>query len=152
MKKDYTPGNGNAKKKKKRKGYKTRMTHFFPQRLMIILGSVTVSFGFCCFFFMVVDPKASILHLTPEQERIVDLRILDNHVQISSQIKFSHIKECLREPRYYCYTIAGILTNIPNGAIFTFMTILISHFGFSVKYKLNYNKCISIEPTQIQTV
>jgi hypothetical protein len=148
MKKDYTPGNGNAKKKAE----DTRLIFSFPQRLMIILGSVTVSFGFCCFFFMVVDPKASILHLTPEQEKIVDLRILDNHVRISTQIKFSHIKECLREPRYYCYTTAGILTNIPNGAIFTFMTILISHFGFSVKYKLNYDKCISIKLTQMETV
>ncbi|KAI8886243.1 MFS general substrate transporter [Backusella circina FSU 941] len=117
------------------------------QWLMVILGSVTIAFGFFCFCFMVVDPKASVLRLTPEQERVVDLRMLDNDVQISREIKFTHIKECLREPRYYCYTIAGIITNIPNGAFFTFISILISSFGFS-----NLNSIIMATPCGVFSI
>ncbi|KAI8886225.1 MFS general substrate transporter [Backusella circina FSU 941] len=101
------------------------------QWLMIILGSFTVLWGILLLFFMVDDPKSKTLGLTPEQEKIVDLRILDNAVVVSKKINYDQIKECLKEPRYYCYVLVSIFTNLQTGSLQTFSSIIISNFGYS---------------------
>jgi ACS family allantoate permease-like MFS transporter len=100
---------------------------------MIILGSVTAFCGLCCFFFLADDPKSKLLRLTPEEEEIANLRTLDNAVTVSRKINYKHITESLKEPRYYCYIIAGLLVNLQNGSMMTFSAIITSNFGYSVR-------------------
>ncbi|KAI8879696.1 MFS general substrate transporter [Backusella circina FSU 941] len=101
------------------------------QWLMIMLGAITVFFGLCCFFFLADDPKSKLLRLTEEEENIADLRTLDNAVTISRNINYKHILESLKEPRYYCYIIAGLLANLQNGSMMTFSAIITSNLGYS---------------------
>jgi ACS family allantoate permease-like MFS transporter len=109
---------------------------------MIILGSVTVVFGFFCFFLLVDDPKSKMLRLTPEEEKAVDNRKLDNAVVITRDFKFSHIVESLKEPRYYCFIFTSLLFNLQNGALGTFQSIITAGFGFSVIQTITFFQCM----------
>lgn len=99
---------------------------------MIILGSITVFFGVFCFFLLVDDPKSRLLHLTPEEEKLVADRSLDNAVVRTKVVKTAHMFEALREPRFYCFFFASMLVNFQNGAMNTFSSIITTGFGFSV--------------------
>lgn len=66
------------------------------QWIMIILGAVTMLFGFISFFLMVDNPKAKVLRLTPQEEKIVDERMRDNAVVHSREIKIEHVYESLK--------------------------------------------------------
>ncbi|KAF7727465.1 hypothetical protein EC973_007534 [Apophysomyces ossiformis] len=101
------------------------------QWIMIILGAVTVLFGLICFFFLVDKPKSRFLRLTPEQEKAVDVRLQDNNVVRTNEIKISHMIEALKEPRFYCFIFASMLYNVQNGAMGIFSAIITAGFGFS---------------------
>ncbi|KAI8886242.1 MFS general substrate transporter [Backusella circina FSU 941] len=100
------------------------------QWLMILLGVFTILWGILILFLMVGDPKSKLLSLTPEQEQIVDHRILDNAVVVSQKINYQHIKESLLEPRYYCLVFGAILVSLQIGSLQTFSSIIISNFGY----------------------
>ncbi|KAG1249236.1 hypothetical protein G6F68_013443 [Rhizopus microsporus] len=101
------------------------------QWIMIILGAVTIFFGFICFFFMVDNPKAKVLHLTAEQEKIVDERKADNAVVQTKQFKMSHIYESLRESRFYAMNLIALLITFQNSALSNFNTTITMGFGFT---------------------
>lgn len=105
---------------------------FHYSRMMIILGVVTIFFGFVCFFALIDDPYSRFLNLTPAMREIVAERQRDNAVVHSKETKLYQIKEALKEPRYYCFVIASMLINFQNGALNTFSTIITSGFGFTV--------------------
>ncbi|KAI9359491.1 major facilitator superfamily domain-containing protein [Pilaira anomala] len=101
------------------------------QWIMIILGSVTIAFGIFCFFLLVDNPKSKFLRLTPDEKKVVELRTIDNSTIITREIKFHHMLEALKEPRYYCFIFASLLYNLQNGALNTFSSIITAGFGFS---------------------
>ena len=101
-------------------------------RLMIILGAVTMFFGIVIFFCLIDNPRSRFLKLTPEQSQIVDERQRDNTTVITKEIKWSHITESLKEPRYYFFCLASMLINFQNGALNTFSAIITKGFGFAV--------------------
>ncbi|KAG0166807.1 hypothetical protein DFQ28_010695 [Apophysomyces sp. BC1034] len=101
------------------------------QWIMIILGAITVLFGIICFFLLVDRPKSRFLHLTPEEEKAVEQRLQDNNVVRTDKIKFSHMIEAVKEPRFYCFIFASMLLNIQNGALGIFSSIITAGFGFS---------------------
>ncbi|KAG0162456.1 hypothetical protein DFQ28_004452 [Apophysomyces sp. BC1034] len=101
------------------------------QWIMIILGAVTVLFGVICFFLLVDQPKSRFLRLTPEQEKAVEVRLLDNNVIRTNKVKISHMVEALKEPRFYCFIFASLLLNVQNGALGIFSAIITAGFGFS---------------------
>lgn len=106
------------------------------QWIMIILGAITIVFGLFSFFFMVDNPKAKVLRLSPEEEKIVELRMKDNAVVRSKEIKWSHVYEALKEPRFYAFCVAGLLINLQNSALNTFSAIITKGFGFTVSIYL----------------
>jgi ACS family allantoate permease-like MFS transporter len=99
---------------------------------MILLGSVTVVFGVCCFFLLVDHPTSKYLRLTPEQEQVVKIRTIDNSTVITKEIKYSQMIEALKEPRFYCFIFASLLFNLQNGALTIFSSIITAGFGFDV--------------------
>ncbi|KAG0163724.1 hypothetical protein DFQ28_011304 [Apophysomyces sp. BC1034] len=100
------------------------------QWMMIILGSVTIIFGCFTFFFLVDTPKSRFLHLTKEEEQIVNDRMLDNKVVRTKEVKKSHMWESLKEPRFYSYIMVSLLLSLQNGALSTFTGIITKGFGF----------------------
>jgi hypothetical protein len=58
---------------------------------------------------MIGDPKTSMLRSTPDEMNVIDMRMTDSGVTESGKINYNHIKESLKEPRYYCYIISIIL-------------------------------------------
>ena len=102
------------------------------QWIMIILGAITMVFGIFSFFFMVDNPRAKVLRLTPEEEKIVDLRTRDNAVVRNKTINTSHIFESLNEPRFYIFCLASMLLNFQNSALNTFSALITKGFGFTV--------------------
>ncbi|GAN07299.1 MFS allantoate transporter protein [Mucor ambiguus] len=101
------------------------------QWIMIILGAVTVVFGLFCFFLLVDNPKSKFLKLTTDEKKVAELRTIDNATIITKEIKWHHMVESLKEPRYYCFIFASLLFNLQNGALNTFSAIITAGFGFS---------------------
>lgn len=99
---------------------------------MIILGAATMAFGIFCFFLLVDNPRSKFLRLSPDELKVVELRIIDNSTVVTKEIKFHHMLEALKEPRYYCFIFASLLYNLQNGALNTFSSIITAGFGFSV--------------------
>ena len=59
----------------------------------------------------------------------------DNAVVRTKEIKFAHMIEALKEPRFYCFFFTSLLVNFQNGAMNTFSSIITKGFGFSVSKK-----------------
>ncbi|KAI9319477.1 major facilitator superfamily domain-containing protein [Dichotomocladium elegans] len=99
--------------------------------LMLILGVITIAIGAAVFFLLIDNPRSRFLRLTEEQKVIVEDRLRDNAVVVSKKLKYYQILEALKEPRYYCFSIASLLVNLQNGGITTFSSIITAGFGFS---------------------
>lgn len=95
----------------------------------IIFGALTVILGILTFFFLVDNPKSKLLRLTPEQERIVDLRSQDNAVIRDKQFNLKHIIEALCEPRYYLIALGMIGINLQVGGVYVFSAQFIQTLG-----------------------
>lgn len=99
---------------------------------MIIWGAVTTFLGFLFFFFLPDKPRSRWFRLTPEEEKIVDERTLDNAVVRNKEIKPEHMMDALKEPRFYCYVLISFLLNLQNGCVTIFSSQIIKNMGFSV--------------------
>lgn len=100
---------------------------------MIILGVITIAFGVCCFFLLVDNPQSKLLRVTAKEKEVIKLRTLDNATVVTKEVKFHHIIEAVKEPRFYCFIFASLLFNLQNGALNTFSAIITAGFGFSVR-------------------
>ncbi|KAI7859821.1 major facilitator superfamily domain-containing protein [Circinella umbellata] len=101
------------------------------QWCMIIWGVITFLLGIAFFFFLADHPKSRWFHLTPEEELIVEERLRDNTVVQNPVINMAHIKEGLRDPRFYCYLGISFFCNLQNGSVTIFSSQIISQMGFS---------------------
>lgn len=101
------------------------------QWIMIILGIVTIIFGFFCFFLMVDNPRSKVLNLSEEEMKIVEQRTLDNAVVKTKDFKMSHIYESLKESRFYALNLISLLITLQNSALSNFNTTITLGFGFT---------------------
>ncbi|KAI9309366.1 major facilitator superfamily domain-containing protein [Cunninghamella echinulata] len=101
------------------------------QYTYIIWGSITFVEGIIFFIFLPDKAKSRWFSLTPEEERIVDERSLDNGVAENTKFNKAHIWEALRDPKYYCYIFISALCNLQNGSLTVFSSQLIVEFGFT---------------------
>ncbi|KAI9026455.1 major facilitator superfamily domain-containing protein [Phycomyces nitens] len=101
------------------------------QWIMIILGSLTAIVGLFSFFFLIDNPKSRALGLNAEQEILVEERTRDNAVVRTSLMKKSQILEALREPRFWCFSIACLFINLQNGAMTIYSSQITMGFGFT---------------------
>lgn len=97
---------------------------------MILFGSFTCLLGFIYFVFLPDRPTSRWFRLTEEEKDIVEERSRDNAVVPTVTINYDQIKEALREPRFYCYTLISLFGNFQNGALTSFSTIIIKNLGF----------------------
>ncbi|ORX51984.1 MFS general substrate transporter [Hesseltinella vesiculosa] len=99
--------------------------------IMIILGSVTVAFGFFCFFFLIDNPKSKLICRDEKTRAILAERTLDNAVVRNKTIKVAHMIEAVKELRFWCFVFAALLINMQNGALSTYSSLITNSLGFS---------------------
>lgn len=75
------------------------------------------------------NPRSKLLRLTPEQEKIVDLRTQDNAVVRNNKFNPKHILEALCELRYYLIIVAIICINMANGGLLFFSAQFVQTLG-----------------------
>ncbi|CAO3654040.1 unnamed protein product [Cunninghamella echinulata] len=98
--------------------------------IMIILGVVTIAFGFFCFFFLIDNPDSKHISSSDEVKAIITERILDNAVVRTKEIKTKHMIESLKEPRFYCFVLTSMFISFQNGALTSFSALITKSLGF----------------------
>ncbi|CAO3610416.1 unnamed protein product [Cunninghamella blakesleeana] len=101
------------------------------QYIYIIWGTITFVEGIAVFIFLPDKTKSRWFSLTPEEEKIVDERSLDNGVVENPKFNRTQIWEAFKDPKYYSYILISMLCNLQNGSLTTFSSQLIVDFGFS---------------------
>lgn len=104
----------------------------------IIWGAVTIAFGILVFLFFPDVPKSRWYKLTEEEEKIVDARTQDNAVVRVKEIKWHHIREALKEPRYYLLNLTAVCNNFQNAALVSFSSLIVEGLGFDVRIFVQY--------------
>lgn len=109
----------------------TNALSFVVYRCMIIWGIVTVVLGIALFLWLPDKAKSRWFRLTPEEELIVEERTKDNAVVANKVFKIAHIKEALKEPRFYCVCFISLFVNLQNGCLTIFSSQIIKSMGFT---------------------
>ncbi|KAI9488689.1 major facilitator superfamily domain-containing protein [Zychaea mexicana] len=99
--------------------------------LMIIWGSITVLFGILLFVFLPDTPYSRWFRLSEQEKKLMDARLLENGTVVTHRINLDHIKESLRDPRYYCYILITMLFVLQVACSTTFSSQMIHSMGFS---------------------
>ncbi|KAI8142113.1 major facilitator superfamily domain-containing protein [Fennellomyces sp. T-0311] len=97
----------------------------------LIWGLITILASISATFFLPDDPYSKRFRLTPEQKELVDERVQDSAVMRRTLIRWGHIHEALREPRFYCQFLIGFCASMPMGCIGVFSSQIIQEMGYS---------------------
>lgn len=102
--------------------------------LFVVTGTITVFVGLLISFWIPDEPTNAVFLSQREKLMVVD-RIKSNQQGFGNhKIKLHQIKEALTDIRTLLYFLFSICSNIPNGGITNFMTILLSQdFQYSSK-------------------
>lgn len=100
------------------------------QILFLVVGLFTMVIGALVIWLLPDNPMSSRLS---HAEKVVAIeRVRENHTGIENKIlKPSQIAECLRDPQVLLLSLITIAASVPNGAVSSFQSIVISSFGFS---------------------
>ncbi|KEF56759.1 uncharacterized protein A1O9_06949 [Exophiala aquamarina CBS 119918] len=102
------------------------------QWLFVILGIVTFLWGILLFFVLPSSPKDA-KFLSAEQKSRAIARICENQTGLNEdrRWKWAQAVEALTDPKIWLVVIYQLAIAIPNGAVTTFMSLVISGIGFS---------------------
>lgn len=105
--------------------------------LFIITGVITIFVGALIAFWIPDDPSKA-RFLTEREKLMVVERIRSNQQGFGNhQIKKHQIAEAVKDIRTWLYFLFTVSSNIPNGGITNFMSILLhTDFGYSTKDSL----------------
>jgi ACS family allantoate permease-like MFS transporter len=115
--------------------------------LFIITGLITIATG-VLFFLHIPDYPSEAWFLNDEETELVVERIRTNQQGFGNRhFKMYQFKEAMLDLNTWLYFFFGIASNIPNGALTNFGSILLhSDFGFSSKESLLMNMpCGAVE-------
>ena len=105
--------------------------------LFVVTGCITIFVGFLIYFHLPDDPSKA-WFLNEREKLMVVERIRDNQQGFGNHhIKWYQVKEAFMDVRTWLYFIFSVGSNIPNGGLTNFMSILIKNdFGYSTKDSL----------------
>lgn len=105
--------------------------------LFVITGVITIFIGILIFLWIPDDPSKA-RFLSKREKLMVVQRIRSNQQGFGNhEIKKYQIIEALKDVRTWLYFLFTVSSNIPNGGISSFMSILLnSDFGYSSKETL----------------
>lgn len=99
------------------------------QILFLLYGLVTIVVGICVILFLPDNPMKS--RLSDTEKVFIINRIRGNETGIENKhLKWSQVKEVFLDIRSWIIAVIVISTNVPNGAVSSFQSIIISSFGF----------------------
>lgn len=99
------------------------------QILFLLYGLVTVAVGICVIIFLPDNPMRS--KLTNAEKIFIINRIRGNKTGIENKrMKWAQVKEVFLDVRTWIIALIVISTNVPNGAVSSFQSIIISSIGF----------------------
>ncbi|PVI05505.1 MFS general substrate transporter [Periconia macrospinosa] len=102
------------------------------QIMFLVVGIITISAGVVVVIFLPDNPMSSRLS---HAEKVVAIeRLRENNTGIENKtFKFYQFVETLRDPQVWLLAYITTGASIPNGAVGSFQSVLISSFGFSDK-------------------
>lgn len=97
------------------------------QVLFLLFGLITIVIGILTFFFLPDSPFKS--RLSPEEKLYIIERVRENQTGIENKrFKWLHFKEVILDIRTWLLSLIVILTNVPNGAVSSFSSIIIEKY------------------------
>ncbi|KAF2102537.1 MFS general substrate transporter [Rhizodiscina lignyota] len=100
------------------------------QLLFLIFGLITIVAGILVFFFIPDTPMKS--RLTHDEKLYAIERIRENQTGIENKhLKPKQIWEILCDSHTWMISLIIITSNIPNGAVSSFSSIIIENFGYT---------------------
>lgn len=100
------------------------------QIVFLLYGLVTIAIGVLVILFLPDNPMNS--RLSDTEKLAVIERLRENQTGIQNKhIKWPHVKEALLDIKTWLLALIVIATNIPNGAVSSYSSIILSNFGYS---------------------
>jgi sugar phosphate permease len=94
------------------------------QILFLVFGIITIFFGVLVVLFLPDNPMKS--RLSPEEKVFVIERLRENQTGIENKkLKAQQVKEVLCDVKTWILSLIVITTNVPNGAVSSFSSIII---------------------------
>ncbi|KAK4552379.1 hypothetical protein LTR86_010393 [Recurvomyces mirabilis] len=108
------------------------------QVLFLLYGLVTVVTGILVLFLLPDNPMAS--RFSPEEKIAAVERLRENQTGVENKhFKWAQLRETLADPRTWILSMIVMSTNIPNGAVSSFSSIIIENFGYDGSQPLLLN-------------
>lgn len=102
------------------------------QIMYLVVGPITISAGITVILFLPDNPMTS--RLSPAEKLLAVSRLRANNTGIENKtFKPYQFKETLKDPQVYLLAFITTAASIPNGAVSSFQSVIISGFGFSDK-------------------
>lgn len=102
------------------------------QIMFLVVGLLTICIAILVLLFLPDNPMSS--RLSHEEKVAAVERLRENNTGIENKhFKLYQVLECLRDPQVLLLSLITIAASIPNGAVGSFQSILISSFGFTDK-------------------
>lgn len=108
------------------------------QIVFLLFGLITIITGILVVLFLPDNPMNS--RLSEGQKLAVIERLRENQTGIQNKhIKWRHVTETLADPKTWLISLIVISTNIPNGAVSSYSSIILANFGYSDSASLLLN-------------
>ncbi|OAG42372.1 hypothetical protein AYO21_03248 [Fonsecaea monophora] len=99
------------------------------QILFLVFGIITIAIGILVVLFLPDNPMKS--RLSAEEKIYIIERVRENQTGIENKrLKTKQVKEVLTDYRTWLLSLVVITTNVPNGAVSSFSSIIIENFGY----------------------
>ncbi|OQV09244.1 hypothetical protein CLAIMM_13385 [Cladophialophora immunda] len=99
------------------------------QILFLVFGIITIAIGVLVVLFLPDNPMKS--RLSAEEKIYIIERVRENQTGIENKrLKTKQVKEVLLDYRTWLLSLVVITTNVPNGAVSSFSSIIIENFGY----------------------
>ncbi|KAL1605847.1 hypothetical protein SLS59_002966 [Nothophoma quercina] len=102
------------------------------QIMYLVVGLITIVAGIVVILFLPDNPMSS--RLTHEEKVLAVSRLRENNTGIENKtFKPYQFREALLDPQVWLLAFITTAASIPNGAVSSFQSVIISGFGFSNK-------------------
>ncbi|KAJ5281964.1 hypothetical protein N7478_007336 [Penicillium angulare] len=100
--------------------------------MFLILGAITSSYGIVLFWFLPDSPTKAVF-LTQNERAIAIQRTIKNKTGVldNGKFKWSQAADALKDPQVWLLVLNSFTSNLCNGGITTFTSIITAGFGFS---------------------
>ncbi|EJP70652.1 MFS allantoate transporter, putative [Beauveria bassiana ARSEF 2860] len=97
----------------------------------LILGSITIAWSCANVFLLPDEPSNAWFFSKADREKVV-IRVQENLTGIKNdELKWNQVREALLDPKTWFLVLIHFSSNIPNGGVTTFRSIILRGVGFS---------------------